>query len=365
VAKYIYEYANWPEFFWRERDISALFGEVRNLQGRIFAQMNMLGFSAKEEASLATMTLDVLKTSEIEGENLDYEQVRSSIAKRLGINVGGYVLTRRNVDGVVEMMLDAAQNHQKPLTHERLFSWHAALFPTGYSGMLKIDVACYRTEEMQIVSGALGRERVHYMAVPAANVKAEMDTFLAWLNTDQGLDPVIKSALANFWFIIIHPFDDGNGRIARAISDLLLARADKTSDRFYSMSSQIMLERKHYYAMLQKVQHSHGDVTEWMQWFLMCLKNALLTTQGSLESILRKHEFWKIHEHTELNDRQRKILNKLFEDFDGKLKSSKWAKITKCSPDTALRDIKDLMEKGILRMEEQGGRSTNYELQAF
>ncbi|NBN99019.1 MAG: Fic family protein [Flavobacteriia bacterium] len=364
-SKYIYEYPNWPQFYWREREISALFGEVRNLQGRLFAQMNMLGFTAKEEATLATMTMDVLKTSEIEGEHLEYENVRSSIAKRLGINVGGYLPARRNVDGVVEMMLDAAQNYQNPLTHERLFGWHAALFPTGYSGMYKIDVGCYRTEEMQIVSGAMGKERVHYMAVPAVNVQAEMETFLAWLNTDQGLDPVIKSALANFWFIIIHPFDDGNGRIARAISDLLLARADNTPDRFYSMSSQIMLERKHYYAMLQKVQHSKGDVTEWMHWFLMCLKNALLSTQTSLDMVLKKHEFWKNHEHTELNERQRKMLNKLFEPFDGKLKSSKWAKMTKCSADTALRDIKDLMDKGILRQEQSGGRSTNYELVSF
>ncbi len=364
-SKYIYEYPNWPQFYWREQEISALFGEVRNLQGRLFAQMNMLGFTAKEEATLATMTMDVLKTSEIEGEHLEYENVRSSIAKRLGINVGGYLPTRRNVDGVVEMMLDASQNYKNPLTHERLFGWHAALFPTGYSGMYKIDVGCYRTEEMHIVSGAMGKQRVHYMAVPAVNVQAEMETFLAWLNTDQGLDPVIKSALANFWFIIIHPFDDGNGRIARAISDLLLARADNTPDRFYSMSTQIMEERKHYYAMLQKVQHSKGDVTEWMQWFLMCLKNALLSTQASLDMVLKKHEFWKNHEHTELNERQRKMLNKLFEPFDGKLKSSKWAKMTKCSADTALRDIKDLMDKGILRQEQQGGRSTNYELVSF
>lgn len=365
VAKYIYEYKNWTNFTWRETDINAIFGEVRNLQGKIIGQMNTLGFATKEEATLTTLTLDVIKSSEIEGEKLDYDQVRSSIARRLGINIAGLVHANKNVEGVVEMMLDATQNYEKPLTNKRLSGWHSALFPTGHSGMRKIEVGRFRSGEMQIVSGAMGKEKVHYEAVPASKVKEEMDKFLEWFNNNSPLDPVLKAAIAHFWFIIIHPFDDGNGRIARAISDLMLARADKTTERYYSMSSQILVERKQYYEILQKVQHSSGDITDWLNWFLHCLKNSLLATKITLYKILRKTEFWKIHENTEFNERQRLVLNKLFDGFDGKLKSSKWAKIAKCSPDTALRDIKDLIDKGILRQERQGGRSTNYELADF
>lgn len=365
VAKYIYEYKNWTNFTWRETDINALFGEVRNLQGKINGQMNTLGFVTKEEANLTTLTLDVIKSSEIEGEKLDYDQVRSSIARRLGINMAGLVTTNRNVEGVVEMMLDANQNYNKALTNKRLFGWHSALFPGGHSGIHKIKVGAYRSGEMQIVSGAIGKEKVHYDAVPAGKVKEEMDIFLKWFNGNSTLDPVLKAAIAHFWFIIIHPFDDGNGRIARAISDLMLARADGTAERYYSMSSQILVERKQYYEVLQKVQHSSGDITDWLRWFLSCLKNSLLATEATLRKIMRKSEFWKIHENTALNERQRFVLNKLLEGFDGKLKSSKWAKMTKCSSDTALRDIKDLMDKGILRQEQQGGRSTNYELIDF
>jgi Fic family protein len=280
----------------------------------------------------------------------------------LGINVGGMVSANRNVEGVVEMMLDATQHYKKPLTEERLFGWHGALFPSGYSGMHKIEVGCYRSGEMQIVSGAMGKEKVHYDAIPAAIVKTEMDHFLNWFNEETKMDPVMKAAIAHFWFIIIHPFDDGNGRIARAISDLLLARADNTTERYYSMSSRIMVERKQYYAVLQKTQHSSGDITEWLSWFLHCLKHSLMSTESTLHHVLRKTEFWKIHEATIFNERQRLVLNKLLDGFDGKLKSSKWAKIAKCSTDTALRDIKDLIEKGILRQEQEGGRSTNYEL---
>jgi Fic family protein len=381
VSKYIYEYKNWTSFTWRETDINAIFGEVRNLQGKIIGQMNTLGFATKEEATLTTLTLDVIKSSEIEGEKLDYDQVRSSIARRLGINIAGLVQTNRNVEGVVELMLDATQNYHKPLTNKRLFGWHSALFPTGHSGMHKIEVGRYRTGEMQIVSGAMGKEKVHYEAVPANRVKEEMDKFLKWFNDNSpithgskvskgvrdcpAIDPVIKSAIAHFWFIIIHPFDDGNGRIARAISDLMLARADKMKERYYSMSSQILVERKEYYAILQKVQHSNGDITDWLNWFLHCLNNSLIATEVTLQKILRKNEFWKIYENTEFNERQRLVLNKLFDGFDGKLKSSKWAKVAKCSPDTALRDIKDLIDKGILQQEQQGGRSTNYELTDF
>ena len=365
MAKYIYQYKGWTNFTLKEAAISAIFGEVRHLQGKISGQMNAFGFSTKEEATLITLTLDVVKSSEIEGEKLDYEQVRSSIARRLGINVGGLIPGDRNVEGVVDMMLDATQNYLNPITNERLFGWHSALFPTGYSGMYKIETGSYRTGEMQIVSGAMGKEKIHYEAVAPDLVKGEMDIFLTWINNDIGLDPVLKAAIAHFWFIIIHPFDDGNGRIARAITDLLLTRAENSPERFYSMSSQILLERKQYYAVLQKVQHSSGDITEWLDWFLNCLKNALLETEITLQNILRKAEFWKIHENTSLNERQRLVINKLLDGFDGKLKSSKWAKIAKCSPDTALRDIKDLIEKNVLQQEQAGGRSTNYELKEF
>jgi Fic family protein len=362
VAKYIHQYKNWTHFTWDELSINAIFGEVRHLQGKIYGQMNGLGFSTKEEANLTALTLEVVKSSEIEGEQLNYGQVRSSIARRLGLDVGGLIPSDRNVEGIVELMLDATQNYQKPLTNERLFGWHAALFPTGYSGMYKIKVGHYRTGEMQVVSGAMGKEKIHYEAVAPNLVQDEMDKFITWLNGNSSLDPVLKAAIAHFWFIIIHPFDDGNGRIARAIADLLLTRAENTPERFYSMSSQILIERKQYYEVLQKVQHSSGDITEWLNWFLHCLKKALLKTGDTLQKIQHKAIFWKTHEHTPINERQRLIINKLFDGFDGKLKSSKWAKITKCSADTALRDIKDLIEKGILQQEQAGGRSTNYEL---
>ena len=362
MAKYIYEHQNWTDFSWDEKAINSLFGEVRLMQGKIIGQMNALGFSTKEEATLTALTLDVVKSSEIEGELLNYEQVRSSIARRLGLNTVGLVPSNRHIEGIVEMMLDATQHFTEPLTKERLFGWHAALFPTGYSGPYKIEVGQYRTGEMQIVSGAIGKEKVHYEAVKPEFVKAEMDTFLEWFNSEDQLDKVLKAAIAHFWFIIIHPFDDGNGRIARALTDQLLARAENSGERFYSMSSQILIERKRYYEILQKVQHSTNDITEWMLWFLECLKNAMLSTENTTNRILQKAEFWKLHENTRINERQRLMLNKLLDGFDGKLKSSKWAKITKTSSDTALRDIKDLVEKGILKQSTDGGRSMNYEL---
>lgn len=365
MVKYIYQHKNWTNFTWKEAPINVIFGEVRNLQGKISGQMNALGFSTKEEARLITLTLDVVKSSEIEGEQLNYEQISSSIARRLGMDIAGLVPADRNVEGVVDMMLDATQNYLNPITDERLFGWHSALFRTGYSGMYKIEVGRYRTGEMQVVSGAMGKEKIHYEAVAPGLVKAEMDKFLKWLNSEVQLDPVLKAAIAHFWLIIIHPFDDGNGRVARAITDLLLTRAEKSPERFYSMSSQILVERKQYYEVLQKVQHSSGDITEWLDWFLHCLKNALLETEITLQKILRKATFWIIHENTPLNERQRLIVNKLFDGFDGKLKSSKWAAIAKCSPDTALRDIKYLIEKGVLQQEKDGGRSTNYELAEF
>jgi Fic family protein len=362
MKKYIYEHKNWTDFSWQDKVINVVFGEVRHMQGRIIGQMNALGFSDKEEATLTALTLDVVKSSEIEGESLNYEQVRSSIARRLGINIAGLLPSTRHIEGVVEMMLDATQLYNSPLTEKRLFGWHAALFPTGYSGPYKIEVGRYRTGDMQVVSGAMGKENVYYQAVSPELVKAEMDRFLDWLNNDNSHDPVLKAAIAHFWFIIIHPFDDGNGRIGRAITDMLLARAENSGERFYSMSSQILIERKQYYEILQKVQHSAGDITEWLDWFLHCLKNAMLATENTTQKILKKAEFWKLHEHTAINERQRLMLNKLFDRFEGKLQTSKWAKITKASTDTALRDIKDLVAKGILQQTKEGGRNSNYEL---
>ena len=365
MAQYIYEYSNWPNFTWDEKEIQELLGKVRHLQGKVFGQMSALGFSIKEETMLSALTLDVLKSSEIEGEILNYEQVRSSIARKLGLEYAGMVYSDRYVEGVVEMMLDATQNYLQPVDNERLFGWQAALFPTGRSGMHRIDIGCYRSEIMQVVSGPMGKEKVHFQAPPPEQVQKEMAVFLDWFNKDTKLDLVIKSAIAHFWFIIIHPFDDGNGRIARALSDLLLARSDESPQRFYSLSNQILLERKVYYSILQKVQHKDGDITEWLMWFLNCLHRSLKSTEETMDKVLYKADFWDKHKNTELNSRQRLMLNKLFDGFEGKLKSSKWAKITKCSADTALRDIKDLIEKGVLKQEKSGGRSTNYELNEF
>ena len=362
MAKYIYDNKNWTDFHWQDAEINAVFGEVRHMQGKIIGQMNSIGFSTKEEISLTAITLDVVKSSEIEGELLNYEQVRSSIARRLGINTAGLVASNRHLEGVVEMMLDATQRYHLPLTEKRLMGWHAALFPTGFSGPYPIEVGQYRTGNMQIVSGAMGKEKVHYEAIKPQLVKKEMDKFLEWFNHENRLHLVLKAAIAHFWFIIIHPFDDGNGRIARALSDMLLSRSEASGERFYSMSSQILTERKHYYQVLQKVQHSSGDITEWMNWFLHCLKNALLQTENATKKVLQKATFWQEHEHTPMNERQRLILNKLFDHFEGKLQTSKWAKITKTSNDTALRDIKDLLEKGILKQTEEGGRNASYVL---
>jgi len=362
MVKYIYQHDNWTNFSWKEQEISKLYGEVKYLQGKLNGVMSTIGFAQKEETLLNTFTFDILKSSEIEGEVLNFDQVRSSIARRLGIDAAGLVPSARNIEGIVEMMLDATQRYEQPLTEQRLFGWHNALFPSGYSGAYKIEVACYRSGAMQIVSGAMGKEKVHYEAIKPDFVKHEMDKFLHWLNTDFTVDAIIKAAIAHFWFIIIHPFDDGNGRIARTITDMLLARAEKNPQRFYSLSSQILVEKKRYYQVLQKVQHGDSDITEWLHFFLICMKNALLASENSTAQILQKAKFWAIHENTPINERQRLIINKLFDGFDGKLQSSKWAKICNCSQDTAIRDIKDLIEKGILQQEQQGGRSTNYEL---
>lgn len=325
--------------------------------------MEVLGFALRDETTLKTLTLDILKSSEIEGEVLNSDQVRSSIARRLGMDVAGLVKTDRHIDGVVEMMLDATQNHHKHLTKERLFGWHAALFPTGRSGMHKIVVGKWRDNDkgpMQVVSGAMGKERIHFEAPDADILEKEMKLFLKWFNSKDTTDAVLKSAIAHFWFVTIHPFDDGNGRIARAIGDMQLTKADGDSQRFYSMSAHIRIERKGYYRILEKMQKGTLDVTEWLVWYLKCLDNALNTTETVLKSVLKKTKFWDLHAQTPINERQRLLINKLFDGFEGNLTTSKWAKIAKCSADTALRDILDLISKNILKKDAAGGRSTHY-----
>lgn len=360
---YIHEQDNWPYFNWDKSKVMLKLGETRNLQGKLLGKMETLGFDLQNEAVLNTLTLDVIKSSEIEGEILELEQVRSSIARRLGLDIAGSIYSERNVDGVVEMMLDATQRYFTPLTSSRLFDWHAALFPTGRSNMNKITVAGWRKKgPMQVISGPMGKEKVHYEAPQSERIPQEMDAFLNWFEHEVELDLVVKAAIAHLWFVIIHPFDDGNGRISRTISDMLLARSDKSVQRFYSMSAQIRIERKAYYSILEKTQKGNLDITEWILWFLNCLTNAIDATEEILSHVFSKAEFWKRHSTTILNERQQKIINKLLDGFSGKLTSSKWGKINKCSQDTALRDIQDLIKKGILQKEASGGRSTNYEL---
>ncbi|MEA5427847.1 Fic family protein [Arcicella lustrica] len=362
MGNYIHQQANWTNFTWDDATLSVPLGKVRNLQGRLMGKMGQLGFGLQQEAFLATLTLDVLKSTEIEGEFLNPEQVRSSLARHLGMDIVGLVPSNRNVDGIVEVMLDATQNNQSPLSDERLFNWHAALFPTGRSGMYPITVATWRTGIMQVVSGAMGRERIHFQASEASKVNQEMQEFISWFNGDQVIDPVLKAGIAHLWFITIHPFDDGNGRIARAITDMQLSKADGSPQRFFSMSAQIQKQRNLYYETLEKVQKGTSDITIWLDWFLECLTEALLNTDVILEKVLTKARFWEKHRNTSFNERQQLLLNKLMDNFEGKLTSSKWAKIAKCSADTALRDIQDLMSKKVLQKENAGGRSTNYEL---
>lgn len=363
---YIYQRPDWPKFRWDQNNIAQLLAAVRHRQGRLIGHMQALGFSLREEAVLSTLTEDVLKSSEIEGEILDKDQVRSSIARRLGMEAAALAPADRSVEGVVEMMLDATQNYKESLTADRLFGWHAALFPTGRSGMHKIAVGAWRddnTGRMQVVSNSYGRrETVHYEAPPAAALSAEMKSFLDWFNAANDNDPVIKAALAHLWFVTIHPFDDGNGRIARAIADMSLARSDDSTQRFYSMSAQIRLEREAYYDMLEATQEGDLDVTPWLEWFLGCLDRAFDGADEILAAVFRKAEFWKEHAAKPLNERQRDILNRLLDGFEGKLTSSKYAKIEKMSPDTALRDINELLAHRILKKDEGGGRSTSYSL---
>ncbi|SHJ18491.1 Fic family protein [Flavobacterium terrae] len=358
---YIHQRKDWPNFTWDADKISPLLGAVRHNQGKILGQMQALGFKLQEETMLKALTLDVVKTSQIEGEQLNPEQVRSSIARRLGIEIAGAVPAERSVEGIVEMLLDATQSYTKPLTAERLFDWHAALFPTGRSGMYKINVGAWRDDVMQVTSGPMGKEKIHFEAPPATKVPAEMQQFLNWMETDQGIDPVIKAAIAHLWFVTIHPFDDGNGRIARAIADLQLARADQSPQRFYSMSAQIQAERNKYYDILENTQKDELDITPWLEWFLDCLMHSMAQTDEVVSKTLIRAKFWETHRETQLNVRQQKILHLLLDDFFGVLNVSKYAKINKTSTDTALRDIQDLMQKDILEQEGKG-RSTSYRL---
>ncbi|WP_336952422.1 Fic family protein [Sphingobium aromaticivastans] len=366
--KYLHERPTWPTFTWRDERLATKLGAVRHQQGRLVGQMSVLGFAMREEAVLATLTQDVLKSSEIEGEHLNQDQVRSSIARRLGMDIAGLIPADRHVEGVVEMMLDATQNYAEPLTADRLFAWHAAIFPTGRSGMTAITVGAWRTDDkgpMQVVSGPIGRERVHYEAPGAARLDVEMERFIQWLEADTGIDPVLKAGIAHLWFVSIHPFDDGNGRIARAIADLALARSEKTAQRFYSMSAQIRQERNTYYDLLEATQKGDADITPWLEWFLECLGRAFEGAEQTLSAVLYKASFWERFGKISINERQRNIINRLLNGFEGKLNSSKWAKITKVSTDTALRDIQDLVEKAILVRDEAGGRSTSYSLAAL
>ncbi len=373
MAIYIHELKNWPHFRWDASTIARKLGAVRNRQGRLTGRMEQLGLKLKTEANLEALTEEVTKSSEIEGEVLSRDQVRSSLARRLGFDIGALTPADRHVEGIVDMMLDATGKYTTPLTCERLFGWHAALFPTGRSGMSKIIAGAWRTEQsgpMQVVSGPIGRERVHYEAPKAASLADEMNAFIDWFNEAQDgaqdgsgdIDPVIKAAIAHLWFVTIHPFEDGNGRIARAITDMVLARSENSSQRFYSMSAQIRQERNAYYEILEATQKSDLDITGWLQWFLDCLDRAFDRADTILASVLRRARFWKRHAGHTFNDRQRTMIERLFEGFEGKLTSSKWAMLAKCSQDTALRDIDDLVAKGVLTKDAPGGRSTSYSL---
>ena len=362
---YIWQQDDWPVWSYDPKRLTPLLAQVHQTQGHLLGRMHDLGMDLRDQATLQILTEDVLKTSEIEGETLNPDSVRSSIARRLGLDIGALAPADRDVDGVVDMVLDATQRHNQPLTVDRLFAWHAAMFPTGYSGLTKIRVGAWRDDAhglMQVVSGPIQKQKVHYEAPPANRLDAEMAEFLLWFSVDQQDDPVIKAGLAHLWFVTIHPFEDGNGRIARAVGDMALARAERSMQRYYSLSAQIQRERKDYYDWLEKTQKGTLDVTDWLEWFLTCLLRAIEGAQEMLAAVLAKASFWRRWAGTPMNDRQIKLLNKLLDGFDGKLTSSKWAAIGKCSQDTALRDITDLLERGVLKKSEASGRSTSYEL---
>ncbi len=365
MSTYVHGLKDWPRFYWRDSDLAKRLAAARHKQGRLLGRMEGLGFDLRAEANLQTMTEEVVKSSEIEGEVLDRDQVRSSIARHLGMDIGALAPADRHVDGVVEMLLDATGNYAAALTAERLFGWHAALFPTGRSGTAKIAVGAWREDRsgpMQVVSGPLGHERVHFQAPAAGRVETEMRAFLDWFNGEDAIDAVIKAGVAHLWFVTIHPFDDGNGRIARAIADQALARSEHSGQRFYSMSAQIRKEHCAYYDILEHTQKAGLDITSWLQWFLGCLDRAIDGARTILEAVLGKARFWEKHAGESFNDRQRIVVNRLLDGFVGKLTSSKWAKLAKCSQDTALRDIDDLVRRGVLMKDVAGGRSTSYSL---
>jgi Fic family protein len=362
---YIPELKDWPGFIWNRDALADLLADVRHRQGKLIGHMEALGFHLRQEALLETLTADVLESSEIEGETLDAAQVRSSIARRLGMDIGALKPADRNVEGVVEMMLDATRNYAQPLTADRLFAWNSSLFPTGRSGMSKIKVGAWRDDSsgpMEVVSGPIGKEHVHFEAPKAARLDRDMQAFLAWFNENVDSDPVLKAGVAHLWFVTIHPFDDGNGRIARAIADIALARSENSPQRFYSMSTQIRQERTAYYDILEATQKGTMDVTPWMKWFLECLGRAIDGAQTTLSTVLNKAHFWESASGKAINERQRLVLNRLLDGFEGKLTTSKYAKLMKCSPDTALRDILALVSEGILVRNAEGGRSTSYAL---
>jgi Fic family protein len=359
---YIYQLPNWPHFSWNQHQISELLAEVRHKQGRLTGRMESIGFCLLEQTIVQTLTQDVVKSSEIEREILDFSQVRSSVARQLGIEHAACSLPDRKIDGMVKMILDATQNFDKPLTKERLFCWHRDLFPAWQDSFKKITLGAWRKGPVYVVSGQIGNEEIHFEAPPACLVDREMETFLEWINKKSSMDLVLKASIAHLWFVTIHPFDDGNGRIGRAIADFLLARSEKSARRFYSLSGQIQEERKHYYAILEQMQKGTLDVTSWIKWFLGCLERAIQKAFTVFETTLDKERFWKEVMHIALSERQRKMVNHLLDGFEGKLTSSKWAKMTKCSQDTAHRDILDLIEKKILIKNPEGGRSSSYSL---
>ena len=363
--KYIWQAADWPDWRFDLAKLAAPMAEASRAQGLLMGRLADVGMALRDQASLAALTEDVVKTSEIEGESLNVESVRSSIARRLGVDIGALAPMDRHVEGVVEMVLDATANSRAPVTKERLFGWHAALFPTGYSGLSKINVGTWRDDAsgpMQVVSGPIGRRRVHFEAPPTEHLDVETNRFLDWVNGTPNEPPLIRAGLGHLWFVTLHPFDDGNGRIARAIGDLLLARADGSPQRFYSLSAQVQREREAYYDILERTQKGSLDVTEWLVWFLDTLHRAVDQAQSTLDAVLAKAHFWQRWAAMPLNERQVKLLNKVLDGLESKLTSSKWAAIAKCSPDTALRDINDLVARGVLRKAEAGGRSTSYEL---
>ena len=362
---YIHERKDWLRFHWNRERLAEPLADVRHRQGRLIGYMEALGFTLRQEAVLHTLTSDVLKSSDIEGEKLDAEQVRSSIARRLGLDIGALKPADRTVEGIVDMMLDATRQYDQPLSVDRLFAWHASLFPTGRSGMTKIRAGAWRNDStgpMEVVSGPVGKERVHYQAPPASRVDGEIRAFLEWFNADADMDVVLQAGLAHLWFVTIHPFDDGNGRIARAIADMALARSERSPQRFYSMSAQIRQERHVYYDMLEATQKGTMHITPWMEWFLGCLGRAIDGAHTALAAVLTKARFWNATVGVAINDRQRLMLNRLLDGFEGTLTTSKYAKLTKCSQDTALRDVLRLVERGLLVRNPKGGRSTSYAL---